>query len=80
MPGGVGVDDCTFLGIHTILFDLGGVEVDFGTSSFYFHTFLSFLGGVGTTFGVSSLCFRLFFFYFGLFLFSLFFLIWLSTS
>jgi hypothetical protein len=63
---GVDADDCTFLGLHTILFDLGGVEVDFRASSFCLHTFLSFLGGVGTTFGVSS------FFFFGLF----FFLLW----
>ena len=42
MPGGVGMDDCTFLGLHTILFDFGGVVVDFGASSFCFHTFLSF--------------------------------------
>ena len=55
MPGGVDADDCTSFGLYTILFDLGGVEVDFGASSFCFHTFLSFLGGVGTTFGVSSL-------------------------
>ena len=68
MPGGVGTDDCTFFGIHTILFDLGGVEVDFRASSFCFHTV--FLGGVGTTFGFSSFCFRLFFFGSGLFLFS----------
>ena len=80
MHGGVDMDDCTFFGLHTILFDLGGVEVDFEALCFCFHTFLSFLGGVGTTFGVSSFCFRLFFFYFGLFLFSLFFLMRLSIS
>ena len=51
MPAGVGADDCTFFGLHTILFDLGGVEVEFGVTSLCFHTFL---GGVGTTFGVSS--------------------------
>ena len=56
------VDDYTFFGLHTILFDLGGVEVDFGASSFCFHTFLSFLGDVGTTFEVSSFGLRLFFF------------------
>jgi hypothetical protein len=40
VPVGVGMDDCTFLGLHTILFDFGGVVVDFGASSF-FHTFPS---------------------------------------
>jgi len=60
MPREVDADDCTFFGLHTILFVLGGVEVDFGVSSFYFHTFLS-LGVVGTTFEVSSFSFRLFF-------------------
>ena len=80
MPGEVDVDYCTFFSLHTILFDLGGVEVDFRAFSFCFHTFLSFLGGVGTTFEVSSFCFRLVFFYSGLFLFSLFFLTRLSTS
>ena len=78
MPVGVGADDCTFFGLHTILFDLGGVEVDFGASAFCFHT--NFFGGVGTTFGFSSFYFRFFFFYSGLFLFSLFFLMGLSTS
>jgi hypothetical protein len=72
VPGGVDANDCTFFGLHTILFDLGGVEVDFRASSFYFHTF-SFLGGVGTTLGISSFYFGLFFFCFGLFFFSLFF-------
>ena len=67
MPRGVGMDVCTFFGLHTILFDFGGVVVDFG-ASFCFHTV--FLGGVGTTFGFSSFCFRLFFFGSGLFLFS----------
>jgi hypothetical protein len=80
MSGEMDVDDYTFFGLYTILFDLGGVEVDFGASFSCFHTFLSFLGGVGTTFEVSSFCFRLFFFYFGLFLFSLFFLMRLSTN
>ena len=61
------MDDCTFFGFHTILFDLGGVVVDFGASSFCFHTI--FLGDVGTTFSFSSFCFRLFFFGFDLFLF-----------
>ena len=70
---------CAFFGLHTILFDFGGVVVDFGAPSFCFHTF-SFFGGVGTTFGVSSFCFRLFFFGSVLFLFSLFFLARLSTS
>ena len=57
MPGGVDADDCTFFGLHTILFDLGGVEVEFGVTSLCFHTFL---GGVGTTFGFSSFFFGLF--------------------
>jgi hypothetical protein len=69
VPGGVDADDYTFFHLHTILFDLGGMEVDFGVSSFCFHTFLSFLGGVETTFGVSSFCFTLFFFCSDLFLF-----------
>ena len=69
VPGGVDADDCTFFGLHTILFDLGGVVVDFGASSFCFHTIL---GGVGINFGASYFCFRLFFFGFSLFLFSLF--------
>ena len=72
MPRGVGVDVCTFFGLHTILFDFGGVVVDFGASAFCFDTV--FLGGLGTTFGFSSFCFRFFFFGSGLFLFSLFFL------
>jgi hypothetical protein len=54
VPIGVGTDDCSFFGFHTILLVFGGVVVDFGASSFCFHTFLSFLGGVGTTFEVSS--------------------------
>ena len=65
----VDVDDYTFFGFHTILFDLGDVEVDFGASPFCLHT-IFFLGGVGTTFGVSSFCFGLFFFCSGPFLFS----------
>jgi hypothetical protein len=40
VPVGVGMDDCTFLGLHTILFDFGGVVVDFGASSFFPHFFL----------------------------------------
>ena len=68
MLGEVDVDDCTLFGLHTILFDLGGVEVDFGASSFCFHTFLSFLGGAGTTFG-ASFGFGLFFFGSDLFVF-----------
>ena len=75
----VGVDDCTFFGLHTILFDLGGVVVDFGASSFYFYT-VFFFGGVGTTFGVSSFYFGLFFLCSSLFLFYLFLLTMLSTS
>jgi hypothetical protein len=59
---GVGADDCIFLGLHTILFDLGGVEVDFGASTFCLYTFLSFLGGAGTTFEASSFGFGLFLF------------------
>jgi hypothetical protein len=51
-PGKVDVDACAFFGLHTILFLLGGVMVDFGASSFCFHTILFFLGGVKTTFGV----------------------------
>jgi hypothetical protein len=60
VPGEVGADDYTFFGFHTILFDFGGVVVDFGASAFCFHTV--FLGGVETIFGLSSFCFRLFFF------------------
>ena len=56
MPGEVDMDDCTFFGFHTILFDLGGVVVDFGAYFFCFHT-IFFFGGVGTTFGVSYFCF-----------------------
>jgi hypothetical protein len=33
-----GVADCSFLGLHTILFILGGVVMGFGVSSFGFHT------------------------------------------
>jgi hypothetical protein len=36
--GEVGVDGCTFFGFHTILFDLGGVVLDFRAFSFCFHT------------------------------------------
>jgi len=79
VPGEVDVDDCTFFGIHTILFDLGGVVVDIGASSFCSHT-IFFFGGVGTTFGDSSFCFGLFFFCSSLFLFSLFLQMRLSTS
>ena len=50
---------CTFFSLHTILFDFGGVVVDFGAPSVCFHTF-SFFGGVGTTFDISSFCFGLF--------------------
>ena len=39
MPREVDVDDCTFFGLHTILFVLGGVEVDFKALSFCFHLF-----------------------------------------
>jgi hypothetical protein len=77
MPGEVDVGDCIFFGLHTILFVRGGMVADFGASSFGFHTVLFFLGGVGTTFGVSSLiCFI--FFYPSLF--SLFFLMRLSSN
>ena len=34
MPKGVGADDCSFFGLHTILFDFSGVVVDFGASIF----------------------------------------------
>ena len=39
VPREVDMDDYTIFGLHTILFDLGGVEVDFGASSFCFHSF-----------------------------------------
>jgi hypothetical protein len=55
---------CSF-GLHTILFVLGGVVVDFGASSFGFQTGLLFLSGAGMAFGVfSSLVICLIFFCF----------------
>jgi hypothetical protein len=50
----VDAESCTFFGLHTILFVLGGVVVDFGAASFGSHTGLFFFGGVGTSFGVFS--------------------------
>jgi hypothetical protein len=35
-PGEVDTEACSFFGLHTILFVLGGVVVDFGASSFGF--------------------------------------------
>ena len=57
MLGEVDVDDCTFFGLHTILFVCGGVVVDVGAVSLDFHTVLFFMGSVGIGFGVSSLSF-----------------------
>ena len=53
---------CSCFGLHTILFVLGGVVVDFGVSSFGFHTGLFFFGGVGMAFGVFSFIICLTFF------------------
>ena len=64
---------CSFFGLHTILFVLGGVVVDFRASSFGFHTRLFFFDGVGTAFGIFSFVICLTFFYSGFFLISLFF-------
>ena len=88
-PGEVDMDASSFFSLHTILFVLGGVVVDFRASSFRFHTVLFFLGGVETTFGASSFVIYLIFFCSGLFLISLFFFLllrlstswgWISTS
>jgi hypothetical protein len=75
----VDAEGCSFFGLHTILFVLGGVVVDFRASSFDFHTGLFFFGGVGTTFGAFSFVICLTFFCSGFFLISLFFFIGLST-
>ena len=71
-PREVDADDCSFFGLHTILFVLRGVVVDFEASSFGYHTDLFFLGGVEMTFGVSSFVICLIFFSSGFFFTSLF--------
>jgi hypothetical protein len=78
-PKEMDAEDCSFLDVHTILFVLGGVVVDFGVFSFGLHTSLFFFGGVGTTFGAFSFVICLTFFYLGFFLISLVFFTGLST-
>jgi hypothetical protein len=69
----VDVEGYSFFGLHTILFVLSGVVVDFEASSFGFHISLFFFGGVGTTFGIFSFVNYLTFFCSAFFLISLFF-------
>ena len=58
---------CSFFGLHTILFVLGGVVVDFRASSFGLHIDLFFFGGVGKAFGIFSFVICLTFFCSGVF-------------